>query len=274
MITAGIDVGASYTKGLLVDDRGIVLAQAMRPTGFKLTQVAREVFDTCLGQAGLNEAGCSYVIATGVGRYQCDFKDLTVTELTAGARGALHVFPATRTVLDIGGQTMKASRLGDSKRVEAFRMNDKCAAGTGAFLEKTARYMGYSTEEICSLLDTSRQAVPISGVCAVFAESEVINHLSLGTSPGDIMQGAIESLTKRSVQLMKRIKGKPEYTLIGGILRFSSMQRTVEDQLRAAVNVPSDADCQFACALGAGLLGHIRLAKLKTEGSNRVQPGL
>ena len=83
MITAGIDVGASYTKGLLVDDRGIVLAQAMRPTGFKLTQVAREVFDTCLGQAGLNEAGCSYVIATGVGRYQCDFKDLTVTELTA-----------------------------------------------------------------------------------------------------------------------------------------------------------------------------------------------
>ena len=141
-------------------------------------------------------------------------------------------------------------------------MNDKCAAGTGAFLEKTARYMGYSTEEISPLLETSRKTVPISGVCAVFAESEVINHLSLGTPPGDIMQGAIESLTTRSVQLMKRIKGQAEFTLIGGLLRFGSMAATVESHLGSRVNVPPDGDCQFACATGAAQLAQVRLTKL------------
>ena len=120
----------------------------------------------------------------------------------------LRLFPGTRTVLDVGGQTMKASRVDEVAKVLAFRLNDKCAAGTGAFLEKTARYMGFETKEISALMTTSKEPVPISGVCAVFAESEVINHLSLGTPPADIMQGAIESLTGRSVQLMKRVQGR------------------------------------------------------------------
>ncbi len=262
MITAGIDIGSTYTKAVLMNGEGEILARSVRATGFKLTKVARETFEECLLQNGLIREDCSYVIATGIGRHQCDFKDLAVTELTAGARGAKHYFPSTRTVLDIGGQTMKASRVDAAGKVEAFRMNDKCAAGTGAFLEKTARYMGYSTDEIGPLMETSRKAVPISGVCAVFAESEVINHLSLGTPPGDIMQGAIESLTTRSVQLMKRIKGQPEFTLIGGLLRFQSMASTVEAQLGSQVNVPPHGDCQFACAAGAAKLAQVRMLKL------------
>ena len=158
---------------------------------------------------------------------------------------------------------MKASRIDESARVASFRLNDKCAAGTGAFLEKTARYMGYSTEEIGPLMVTSKEAVPISGVCAVFAESEVINHLSLGTPPSDIMQGAIESLTSRSVQLMKRVRAEPEYTLIGGILRFETMARAVRDQLEAEVNVPEPGMVQFVAALGAAILGQRRLRKLR-----------
>jgi len=233
MITAGVDVGSTYTKIVLLNSSGEIIAKAMAKTGFKLTAQARQTYETCLEEAGLTEDSISYVVATGVGRHQCDFKDLTVTELTAGARGAKYFFPNTATVLDIGGQTMKASRVSEDGRVDSFRMNDKCAAGTGAFLEKTARYMGYSTEEIGPLMETSRQSVPISGVCAVFAESEVINQLSLGTAPGDIMQGAIESLTTRSVQLIKRIKGGSEYTLIGGILRFKSMAPTVEEYLKS-----------------------------------------
>ncbi|MCH8925977.1 MAG: hypothetical protein IH924_07555, partial [Proteobacteria bacterium] len=110
---------------------------------------------------------------------------------------------------EIGGQTMKASRLGDGATVKSFRLNDKCAAGTGAFLEKTARYMGYTTDEIGSLVSTSKESVSISGVCAVFAESEVINHLSEGVAPADIMHGAIVSLVGRSVQLMKRVRMEP-----------------------------------------------------------------
>ena len=127
---------------------------------------------------------------------------------------------------------MKASRLGADSKVQSFRLNDKCAAGTGAFLEKTARYMGYGTEEIGPLVATSKAPVSISGVCAVFAESEVINQLSEGAAPADIMHGAIVSLVDRSVQLMKRVRMEPEFTLVGGILRFERMIRVVRERAR------------------------------------------
>jgi (R)-2-hydroxyacyl-CoA dehydratese activating ATPase len=274
-LTAGIDVGSTYTKALLLDGDRNIVAQALHPTGFRLTAVARQVFDEALADAGLAEADVSYVVATGTGRHQVDFKDIAVTDLTAAARGAHHFFPGTRTVLDIGGQTMKASRLDESAKVLSFRLNDKCAAGTGAFLEKTARYMGYSVEALGPLMETSRAAVPISGVCAVFAESEVINHLSLGTPPGDIMQGAIESLTTRTVQLLRRVKAQPEYTLVGGILRFGTMARTVEASLGHPVNVPPGDGCQFVAALGAAILGHQRLSRLSdTSAAKTAEPAM
>lgn len=266
-ITAGIDVGSTYTKGVLLDDAGNIVGRAMRPTGFKLTEVARTIFDECLVAAGLQKSDVEYTIATGIGRHQVDFKDVYVTDLTASARGAAKLFPGTRTVLDVGGQTMKASRLDETSKVMSFRLNDKCAAGTGAFLEKTARYMGYSTTEIGPLLVTSKEPVPISGVCAVFAESEVINHLSIGTPPSDIMQGAIQSLVSRSVQLMKRVKAEPEFTLVGGILRFETFGREVQTQLDKEVNVPDADMVQFVAALGAAVLGQRRIKMLKTEGA-------
>lgn len=261
-ITAGIDVGSTYCKAVLLSGEHEIIARAMAPTGFRLTQIARTVFDTCLAEAGLTAEEVAYVVATGMGRHQVEFKDIAVTDLTAAARGAHYFFPMTRTVLDIGGQTMKASRLDDAARVQAFRLNDKCAAGTGAFLEKTARYMGFAVEDISGVTQTSRSSVPISGVCAVFAESEVINHLSIGTPPGDIMQGAIESLTTRTVQLMRRIKAKPEFTLVGGIMRFSTMAQTVERDLGQPVNVPPGDACQYVAALGGAVLGQQRLRKL------------
>ncbi len=267
VVTAGIDIGSTYAKAILLDENKKILGSDLRPTGFKLTEVAKLCFNSALAEAGLDAKDVSYVIATGTGRHQVDFKNIHVTDLTATARGAGFLFPGTRTVLDIGGQTMKTSRIDEEFKVMSFRLNDKCAAGTGAFLEKTARYMGFGTEEIGPLMVTSKDPVPISGVCAVFAESEVINHLSLGTPPSDIMQGAIESLVGRSVQLMKRVKAEPEYTLIGGILRFETMARSVRKQLGAEINVPTPELVQFVGALGAAILGHRRLAKLALEGS-------
>jgi predicted CoA-substrate-specific enzyme activase len=264
-ITAGIDVGSTYTKVVLLDGEGHMVGRDYSPTGFKLDKVSERTFTRCIAQAGLQRSDIDYVVATGIGRHQVAFKDVHVTVLTAGARGAFHLYPGTRTVLDVGGQTMKASRLDDKSKVMSFRLNDKCAAGTGAFLEKTARYMGFSTEEIGPLLCTAREPVPISGVCAVFAESEVINHLSLGTPPSEIMQGAIQSLVSRSVQLMKRVKAEPEYTLIGGILRFETFGREVREQLGRDVNVPDPEIVQFIPALGAAVLGHLRLEKLRGE---------
>jgi (R)-2-hydroxyacyl-CoA dehydratese activating ATPase len=206
------------------------------------------------------------VVATGFGRHQVTFADVHVTDLTAAARGTTHLFPRTQTILDVGGQTMKATRLGEGAKVRSFRLNDKCAAGTGAFLEKTARYMGYATEEIGPLVATSRDATSISGVCAVFAESEVINHLSQGVAPADIMHGAIVSLVGRSVQLMRRVGMEPEFTLIGGILRFDRMADVVRKQLNAEVNVPPGELVQFTSALGAAILGHRRLEQLAASG--------
>lgn len=264
-VCAGIDVGSTYTKAVLVDEDRNVVSSAMNPTGFKLTEVARKTFNACVTAAGISTDDVRYVVSTGIGRHQVDFKDVHVTDLTASARGCAHLFPGTRTVLDVGGQTMKASRLDESAKVMSFRLNDKCAAGTGAFLEKTARYMGFGTTEIGPLLAVARETVPISGVCAVFAESEVINHLSLGTAPADIMRGAIASLVDRSVQLMKRVKAEPEYTLIGGILRFDTMGDSVRDRLDSAVNVPPTDFVQFVAAMGAAILGQRRIEKLETE---------
>ncbi len=264
-ITAGLDVGSTYTKAVVTNERGDVLGRALQPTGFRLTEVANATLETALAQAGHVRGDVAYVIATGFGRHQATFADLHVTDLTAAARGASKLYPGTRTILDVGGQTMKASRVGEGGKVQSFRLNDKCAAGTGAFLEKTARYMGFSTEEIGPLVETSKDSTSISGVCAVFAESEVINHLSQGIAPADIMHGAIVSLVGRSVQLMKRVKLVPEFTLIGGILRFETMGRVVREALGADVNVPKGDLVQFVSAYGAALLAQ-RRAELVSAG--------
>jgi len=263
--TAGIDVGSTYTKAVVLGPDHAILGRAMRPTGFQLARVAEEALAAAAREAGLDAGEVAYTVATGFGRHQVQVGDVKVTDLTAAARGATLLFPATRTILDVGGQTMKASRLGEGAKVRSFRLNDKCAAGTGAFLEKTARYMGYGTEEIGPLVATSKTAVAISGVCAVFAESEVINHLSQGSAPADIMHGAIVSLVGRSVQLMKRVGMEPEFTLIGGILRFERMARVIREQLGAEVNVPAGDLVQFTAALGAALLGQRRLAQLTVQ---------
>ena len=267
--TGGIDIGSTYTKAIILSEDDEIVGRVMEPTGFKLAEVAERVYREAAAAAGLVAGDISYVIATGFGRHQAQFTDVQVTDLTAAARGATHFFPNTRTILDVGGQTMKASRLGDGAKVKSFRLNDKCAAGTGAFLEKTARYMGYSTEEIGPLVATSKEAIPISGVCAVFAESEVINHLSQGVAPADIMHGAIVSLVGRSVQLMKRVRMEPEFTLIGGILRFERMVDVVREHLDAQVNVPNGDLVQYTAALGAAVLGHLRLSRLAGGVSER-----
>ncbi|MDH3497491.1 MAG: acyl-CoA dehydratase activase [Gemmatimonadota bacterium] len=261
-LSAGVDVGSTYTKAIVLDEARTIVGRAVLPTGFKLTQAAEQALTQAFAEAGCARESVGYLIATGFGRHQVPTADAHVTDLTASARGAAFLFPGTRTVLDVGGQTMKASRVGEDAKVRSFRLNDKCAAGTGAFLEKTARYMGYTTSEIGPLVATSKHAVPISGVCAVFAESEVINQLSEGAAPADIMHGAIASLVGRSVQLMKRVQMEPEFTLIGGIMRFTRMVDVVRQEVGGQVNVPPDDLVQFVPALGAAILGRRRLAKL------------
>jgi len=258
----GIDQGSTYTKAVILDSQQQVLGKAMQRTGFRLPEAAEATLAEALSQAGLERREVTYTVSTGYGRHQVPFRDAQVTDLTAHARGASFYYPETRTVLDVGGQTMKVSRLDEMGKVVSFRLNDKCAAGTGTFLEKTARYMGFSVEEIGPLAATSKEPATISGVCAVFAESEVINQLSNGSAPADIMYGAIYSLVERTLQLLKRVRGEPSYTLVGGITRFDSFARIVRETLGDQVAVPPAEMAQYCGALGAARLGLRRLEKM------------
>jgi len=258
---AGIDVGSTYTKAILLSPDHKIVGQAIEPTGYKLHKIARTVFLKAVKNSGLKTGDIAYTLATGYGRHRADFSNLTVTDLTATARGINYFFPGTLTILDIGGQTMKASRLDELVKVKSFRLNDKCAAGTGAFLEKTARYMGYETQEIGPLVQTSKNEVPISGVCAVFAESEVINQLSLGSAPADIMHGAMSSLVKRAIQLLRRVRMQAPVALSGGIMRFPTMASLLSKELNQKLHIPEQEMVQFTAALGAAALAQKQLQK-------------
>jgi (R)-2-hydroxyacyl-CoA dehydratese activating ATPase len=266
--TAGVDVGSTYAKAVILDQDQQLLGRGMVSTGFRLEGAARSALDRAMEDAGIGADDIAYTATTGYGRNQVAFRDVQATDLTAQSWGTRWFFPETRTVLDIGGQTMKAMRLDDSGKVRSFRLNDKCAAGTGAFLEKAARYLGYGLEDIGALVATSSDIVPISGVCAVFAESEVINHVSNGQSPEDIMHGAMFSLVEKSVRLMKRVQMEPEFTLVGGIMRFPTMIALMRGHLGDGVNVPPEPLVQYSGAIGAAVLARQRRLKIEADAAH------
>ena len=266
MYVAGIDMGSTYSKAVILTDDLVVVGSAVRRTGFKLGQASEGVFTEVLEAANLERADVTYVATTGYGRHTVPFRHTQITELTCHAQAASHFFPGTRTILDVGGQDIKAIKIDEFGRVRSFRLNDKCAAGTGAFLEKTARYLGLSTEDIASYALRSTSPVQVSSVCAVFAESEVINHLSAGVPAEDIMRGAIIALAGRAVQLMRKVGLEPEYMLAGGMTRNAAMVEALEGHLSATLHVPDAGLGQLNGAFGAALLGVRRVQKLLADG--------
>lgn len=261
-LTAGVDVGSTHTKVVLVDEEARVVARSCAPTGFNLAGAAERGFAAALEAGGVERDAVGYVAATGYGRTLVGFRDLVITELTCHAYAVHRIFPEVRTLLDVGGQTVKAIRLDEVGRVRAFRLNDKCAAGSGAFLEKTVRYMGYDAGDIPRLADAGVDPATVSSVCAVFAESEVINHLAADRSVEDVCAGAVIALAGRAAQLMKRVKPEPPYCLTGGLTRVPLMRRELERLLSREFLTPPDEVGVYAGALGAALLGRQRLGKL------------
>lgn len=261
-LTAGIDVGSVYTKVIVADEAGSVVGKAAMRSGYNYAKAAETGLELALTNAGVSRAEISYVAATGFGRYMVPFRDLAITELTCHGRAAWWHNPQVRTVLDVGGQGVKAIRVDDRGRVKAFRLNDKCAAGSGAFLEKTVRYLGFPMDEIVQLVESAKNPVTVSSVCAVFAESEVINHVSAGTSPEDVAAGAVISLAKRSAQLIRRVKPEPQYFLTGGLSRVPLMRRVLEQEIKSSFQVAEGDLGVYFGAFGAAVLGHERLRRL------------
>ncbi len=273
ILAVGIDIGSTYTKAVLMDETKQVRATALRRSGYKPAAAAAAVFDDLVANAGVTKEEVTYIATSGYGRYMVPFRHTQITELTCHALATAYHFPNVRTILDIGGQDIKAIRIGERGRVRAFRLNDKCAAGTGAFLEKTARYLGLTTGDIGPYALRSTKPVEISSVCAVFAESEVINHLSTGIAPEDIMQGAIIALAGRAVQLMKRVGLEADYALAGGMTQNAAMVAATAAKLGAPLNLPPQGLGQFNGAFGAALLGLRRVERLLAEGHSIPFPG-
>ena len=261
-LTIEIDMGSTYTKAVIADPQGRMFGKVTFHSGFNFAKAAEQGLELILEAAGVSREQVDYVAATGYGRYMVPFRDLAITELTCHARALFWMFPGVRTVLDIGGQTVKAIRLDGRGRVKAFRLNDKCAAGSGAFLEKTMRYLGYQPADIVSLSAAARDPATISSVCAVFAESEVINHLSAGRSAEDVCAGAAIALAERAGQVFKRVKPEPEYALSGGLTRVPLIRQALESSLKCVFHAAPDDQGAYAGAIGASLLAHDRLRRL------------
>jgi predicted CoA-substrate-specific enzyme activase len=260
---AGIDIGAKTTKAVILDEKRQIRGQSSIRTRPDFPAVAKEALDTALQQAKLKQNELSYIATTGFGRYNVPFRDLQITDITCVAVGAVFLYPKTHTVLDIGAQSTRAIRVSNVGKVMEFRTNDKCAAGAGGFIERAAKYLEVEMDEVGQLsLDASKPQT-ISSVCAVLAESEIINHVSSGEAVENILRGVHNSLASRALALMKRAGLDDEITFVGGVARQQGMVKALEQTLKRKVNVSDEPD--MIGALGAALLALKRLEKLRAS---------
>ena len=260
-LVAGIDIGSGTTKCVLVDATSTVRGRGLGRTKADFEAVAHAILEAALADGEARRDEVAYVATTGLGRYAVPFRDVQITDLTCGARGAASEFPSTRYVLDIGAQCSRAIKLAEGGKVKAFHMNEKCAAGSGGFLERAAKYLEVEVADIGALSLGAGRPQAISSVCAVLAESEIINHISEGVTVENILRGIHDSLSDRAMSLLKRVGLDGEVTVIGGVALQAGMIASLHDKLGVSVNVP--AQPQYAAALGAALLGLQRFRKLQ-----------
>ncbi|HKZ63911.1 MAG TPA: acyl-CoA dehydratase activase [Thermoplasmata archaeon] len=260
MITAGVDIGAGTTKAVLMDDAGRILVKVSERSGARLDAAGSRALAAVLEKAGLRREDIAYVAATGYGRYQLPERDIQITEVTCHARGASYLFPGTRCLLDIGAQSTRAIRVDDAGRVMRFRMNDRCAAGAGRFLERVARALEVPLDDLGPMSLHSADPQAISSICAVLAESEVISLVTSGKATEDILMGAHLSIADRALALLRQVGVDGEVTVTGGVVLNRGMLTALERRLGRTVN--ASPDTVYAGAIGAALLGFVRLRKL------------
>jgi predicted CoA-substrate-specific enzyme activase len=258
MLVAGIDIGSGTTKCVLVDGDGQVRGRGQARTRADFERVARQALDGACADAGPGD-DVAYVATTGLGRYAVGFRDVQITDITCGARGAAAQFPDARYVLDIGAQCSRAIRLREGGKVKEFHMNEKCAAGSGGFLERAAKYLEVAVEDIGALSLGASRPQAISSVCAVLAESEIINHVSEGVTVDNILRGIHDSLADRALGLLKRVGLDGPVVVIGGVARQAGMVAALTSRLGVPVLVPDRPE--YATALGAAVLGRGRWLK-------------
>ncbi|AOY58290.1 acyl-CoA dehydratase activase [Desulfococcus multivorans] len=242
---AGIDIGSRTIELVVVDKTGNIVESLQADTGFNPMAEAHRLMEGVAHDA---------VMATGYGRnlFEISFEAPTVTEIKAHARGANRLFPEARTVLDIGGQDSKAMTLFPDGRVRKFEMNDRCAAGTGKFLEIMARTLGFEIEEFGREALLAENNLNISSMCTVFAESEVTSLIARGRNRREIARGLHASVVRRAVGMINRVSSSGNIVFTGGVAKNPCMRSLLAESLGRSVLIPEDP--QLVGALGAALL--------------------
>jgi predicted CoA-substrate-specific enzyme activase len=258
---AGVDVGSTQTKAVVIDESRKIVGRALTDTGANVVLAAEHAFDTARQDGDLREEEIEYVVGTGYGRYKVTFGNTQVTEISCHGRGAVHMFPGTRTVVDMGGQDTKAISVSAAGEIVDFCMNDKCAAGTGRFLGAASSALDIPLDQLGATALRGERPVKISTTCTVFAESEVLSWLGKGKKIEDILLGVHQSIASRSAGLLRRVGINDQVTFTGGVARNVAMIDTLNERLGVEVNVSEES--HFMGALGAALfaLDHIMASR-------------
>ncbi len=251
MITAGIDIGSVSTEMVVLQD-GVLYYSMVMDTGSDSKSAVEKVFSTVCDETGLKSGDFDFIVTTGYGRKSTGIGHKTVTELSCHARGAWHLNNDVRMVIDIGGQDSKVIKVSEEGKGLDFLMNDKCAAGTGRFLEVMARALEVSIEELGEIAVSGEGSVEISSMCTVFAESEVVSLIAEGHSKAVIIRGLMNSIASRITGMVHRVGMSPPLMLTGGVAKNRGVIRALEEKLGSSILVP--ANPQIIGAIGAALI--------------------
>ncbi len=263
----GLDIGSATAKAVLLDESGYSLAFAVRPTRGRLVQSAEEVKQEILAHTGVSKEAVKAIITTGYGRDIVQNKTKSLTEITCHARGAYATMPNIRFVIDIGGQDSKAILLEPDGQVGRFEMNDKCAAGTGRFLEVMARTLGIHLDEMGDMAIHSEKYSKISSTCTVFAESEVISLLAQGEEIPAVVSGLCRAIAERVYGLASRVGITPPIMMTGGVAKNKGVVNWLSRILNQEMIIPPEP--QIIGALGAGIMG-LEMIKKSNEKMNII----
>lgn len=251
MITAGVDCGSKNVRVLILKD-GEILAKAMVPAGMDTAAAAQKAYEKALEGGGLEADDVEKIVATGAGRNELRFKNDMVTEVGADARGAIYLFPEARTIIDVGAEEGRAIKIDSQGKVVDFAINEKCAAGAGAFTEAMARALEVELDELGRLSLQSTQAIPMNAQCAVFAESEVVTLVHKKTAKPDMARAIHDAIADRITSMVRRVGIEEKIALIGGVAYNVGFVKSLEEDLEMKVLIPDSPE--FVGALGAALV--------------------
>lgn len=249
----GVDSGSTSTDVVIMNADKHIVATAIVPTGARVADAAARAMGEALSKAGLAAGDVALRVSTGYGRDNIEGMDSSVTEITCHARGAHYLAPDARSVIDIGGQDSKVIHLNANGSVAGFVMNDKCAAGTGRFMEAMARVLEMDLDEFCRRGLEWHHEVRITSMCTVFAESEVVSLVAANTPTPDVIHGLDVSVARKTATLASRVGAEPPYLMTGGVAQNEGVVRALSDVLKAPVATHEDS--QLCGAIGAALIG-------------------